>query len=293
MPLTATRPSFFMPDPQKLQRVIKKTADNNGNVDLANLDASMDIADKLDEVVEAVKDRPEPPEVQKIEIVNEKEIPDLAKAFFSMLKGDKGDQGEPGEEGKPGKDGEQGVQGKSGSQGPRGEQGERGADGEDGDDGRDGRDGRDGKDGEQGSPDTGEDIRKKLESLKPGDQLDAKYIKNIDQYSRIIIQERGPGGKGFVETPLKAGANISITRDATGALVITGTSGGGSANVIFGEVVAGSSTTFTLSQTPSGTISVSANGQVLKLTQDYTIVGAVITTLSSWSAGAVIADYKY
>lgn len=76
-------------------------------------------------------------------------------------------------------------------------------------------------------------------------------------------------------------------------VTISVTGGGGSANIIFGEVVAGSSNTFTLAHTPSGTISLSANGQVLTLTTDYTISGAVITTISSWSTGSVLASYKY
>ncbi len=63
--------------------------------------------------------------------------------------------------------------------------------------------------------------------------------------------------------------------------------------VVFGEVVAGSNTTFTLAHTPSGTISLAANGQVLTLTIDYTIAGAIITTLSPWSAGTVVASYQH
>ena len=64
-------------------------------------------------------------------------------------------------------------------------------------------------------------------------------------------------------------------------------------NIIFGEVVSGSNTSWTLSHVPSGTIGLAANGQVLILTVDYTISGANITTLSTWSAGTVVADYQY
>ena len=69
--------------------------------------------------------------------------------------------------------------------------------------------------------------------------------------------------------------------------------GGGSGNVVFGEVVSGNTNTFTLAHTPAGTISLSANGQVLNLTTDYTIVGATITTVNPWSAGDLIAGYTY
>lgn len=72
-----------------------------------------------------------------------------------------------------------------------------------------------------------------------------------------------------------------------------GNGGGGGNTVVFGEVVAGATNTFTLANTPSGTIFLAANGQVLRLTEDYTIVGAVITTVAAWSAGEVIAAYQY
>lgn len=88
-----------------------------------------------------------------------------------------------------------------------------------------------------------------------------------------------------------AGVNSSYNNGQVTANIPGG--GGGTANIIFGEVVAGSATTFTLSQIPVGTVSLAANGQVLKLAEDYTIAGAVITTLSPWSAGSVIASYQY
>lgn len=91
-----------------------------------------------------------------------------------------------------------------------------------------------------------------------------------------------------------SGAGVSGSVDGNGNVTENIPGGGsGGANIIFGEVVAGSSTTFTLAHTPVGTISLVANGQALTLTVDYTIVGAVITTLSPWSAGTVLADYQY
>lgn len=82
------------------------------------------------------------------------------------------------------------------------------------------------------------------------------------------------------------------TVDANGNVTETITGGSGT-SAVFGEVVSGSVTTFTLAHTPAGTISLAANGQVLTLGTDYTISGAVITTSSSWSAGTVIANYQY
>lgn len=63
---------------------------------------------------------------------------------------------------------------------------------------------------------------------------------------------------------------------------------------VFNEVVAGGTNTFTLDNTPVvGTVRVYGNGQRLTPTVDYTITGAVITTISSWSAGQILADYNY
>lgn len=78
-----------------------------------------------------------------------------------------------------------------------------------------------------------------------------------------------------------------------GSAITENIPGSGTGNEVTGEVVSGSGTTFTLAHTPSGTVSVYANGQRLTLTVDYTIVGAVITTGQSWATGTVLADYSY
>lgn len=84
----------------------------------------------------------------------------------------------------------------------------------------------------------------------------------------------------------------SLTGDGTGSNPLK-VAAGAMGNTIFGEVVAGGTNTFTLAHIPVGTIFLAANGQVLTLSTDYSIVGAVITTVSSWSAGTVIAAYSY
>jgi len=72
---------------------------------------------------------------------------------------------------------------------------------------------------------------------------------------------------------------------------------GGSSSLgtqIYGEMVSGSGTSWTLAQTPnSGTLRLYANGQRLALTTDYTISAATITTVLSWVAGTLLADYSY
>jgi hypothetical protein len=64
---------------------------------------------------------------------------------------------------------------------------------------------------------------------------------------------------------------------------------------VINEVVAGSGTTFTLANTPI-TGSVKLFGAGARLTpgggNDYTISGATITTVNSYSAGQLLADYN-
>ncbi len=62
---------------------------------------------------------------------------------------------------------------------------------------------------------------------------------------------------------------------------------------VIGEVVAGSGTNWILGATPTAnTTRIFVNGQRLKETTDYVQVGAGITTLQSWSAGTMLADYN-
>lgn len=63
---------------------------------------------------------------------------------------------------------------------------------------------------------------------------------------------------------------------------------------VYNEVVAGATNTFTLDNSPiTGTVRVYGNGQRLTPTIDYTIADDVITTISSFSAGQILADYNY
>jgi hypothetical protein len=70
--------------------------------------------------------------------------------------------------------------------------------------------------------------------------------------------------------------------------------GGGGNTFVYNEVVSGSGTSWTLANTPIvGMQAIYANGQRLTPTVDYTISGANITTVDSWSAGTVLADYQH
>lgn len=95
-----------------------------------------------------------------------------------------------------------------------------------------------------------------------------------------------------------AGAGISGSYNPTtgrATETVTG-GGGGSGTPVVGEIVPGSGTTYTLAHTPlAGTLAVYINELRKPSTPgvDYTLSGAVITTVQSWGTGDVIADYSY
>lgn len=60
------------------------------------------------------------------------------------------------------------------------------------------------------------------------------------------------------------------------------------------EIVSGSGTTFTLAHTPTaGSEHIFAGRNRLYPITDYTISGAIVTTILSWSTGDILADYRY
>lgn len=107
-------------------------------------------------------------------------------------------------------------------------------------------------------------------------------------FNRFVARGSLRGG-GDVVT---AGSNVTITTNADGKKVIASTGGSGG-NFTENEVVAGSGTAFTLAATPTaGSVKLYALGQRIVLATDYSIVGTAITTVSSWSAGQIVADYR-
>ena len=71
--------------------------------------------------------------------------------------------------------------------------------------------------------------------------------------------------------------------------------GGGAVSFVDNEIVSGSATTFTLANTPTvGSVHVYGSGQRLTpgAGNDYTISGSTITTVNSYSAGSILADYR-
>jgi hypothetical protein len=107
-------------------------------------------------------------------------------------------------------------------------------------------------------------IVEKINTGKEKDlKIEAKQITGLPDFTREVIREVGGG---FIETPLKAGANIAITKDAQGANVISGSSGGGTWGSITGTITAQTDLTtylganyYPLSSNPAGYLT-SLNG---------------------------------
>ncbi len=142
---------------------------------------------------------------------------------------------------------------------------------------------------------TAEEIRNKLENLTGEERLDASAIKNLPKATgnvERIIEGRGPlWGLSDVDM---SGILIGQSIKWDGVRWIPYTPSAGGNTVVYNEIVSGSATTFTLAHTPaSGTLRLYANGQRLQPTTDYSLAGAIITTVLSWDTGTLTADYEY
>lgn len=234
-------------------------------------------------------------EIHSLEDKIDAEIPSI-KEVISRVKGETGEKGKDGSDGKDGKDGEKGKDGKNGLNGKDGKDGRDGKPGRDGNDGKDGRDGRDGGEGKDGSPDTAENIKKKLESLSGDDRIDASAIKNLPKATHTVIESGFRAGA--METPIKDSTGALLSKDASGAWKLPPISQGSglvAANFVFNEVPSGSGTSFSLANTPTaGTVQLYRGGarQQPGVGKDYTISGANITLAVGLSSGEVLlADY--
>lgn len=228
--------------------------------DLAVYEELIDINDTIDEIESAIEDFP-----------------------FDEIKISKGEKGDKGDQGDKGDKGDQGIAGKDGRDGRDGRDG---LDGEDGEDGLDGIDGQPGKDGKDGSPDTGAQIVNKINALPttPENQIDASHIRNLPRMVQNVVQAPG----GFIETPIKAGSNITVAKDAFGAWVINSTASGsgGSGGGLFAiqsvsGTINGSNKVFTISTAFSGKSFIDLNGQMLAEDTDYTVSGTTVTYVTA------------
>lgn len=158
--------------------------------------------------------------------------------FKVALPGPKGDKGDKGDTGPQGPEGMEGPMGPVGPQGPQGEQGIPGTPGPAGKDGKDGIDGSI----KEISP---QEVRDLLELLQGDERFDAKYIKNLPTgVIERIIEKQG----GFIETPIKGGSNVTVTKDVSGAWVISSSD----ANTFTGSLATGQIAVGTASNTIGG-----------------------------------------
>jgi len=224
-----------------------------------------DAQDKHEELKKIASEAPKlPPEI-------------LAK--IKAVKGEKGDKGDAfvGSQGAKGDKGDKGDVGKQGLQGIQGLKGDKGDKGKDGKDGRDGRNGKDGKDAENINIE---------EIVKPINEKISSGMAKIDGRIKLVDQRWHGSGLSKVTT------DSTLTGLGTGASPLSVVNSSG-ITFVENEVVSGSGTTFTLANTPVAlSVHVYGAGQRLVLTTDYTISGKIITTVNSWNATDIVADYR-
>lgn len=162
----------------------------------------------------------------------------------ATVKGDKGDQGDKGERGFS-LAGPPGPQGKEGKEGPPGKTaiGPPGPPGES-------IIGPPGPSGTDGSPDTPEEVRGKLQSLKGEERLDASAIKNLPvlrtetRLPEISLFGSRPGGAHHLQVTINgvnigqdikrldfAGAGVVVERVGDGNAVVTISGGAGGTSI--------------------------------------------------------------
>lgn len=90
-----------------------------------------------------------------------------------------------------------------------------------------------------------------------------------------------------------AGKTYSLVLGITAKMITDIAAQTGNGIPVENEIVSGSGTSWTLANTPVlGSVKLYAGGIRLTPTGDYTISGTTITTASSYSTGALTADYR-
>lgn len=155
---------------------------------------------------------------------------------------------------------------------------------------QDGEDGQDGEDADEELiieevlkkiPKQELDAKELVDKINNGSELiDASKIKNLPQ---PVINHISHGAVGQVETKLKAGSNVTITTDVTGAKVINST--GGSTATFYTEtpsgLIDGANKTYTVANSITMVMVFAINGQFLHPTTDYTVSGTTITMVNA------------
>lgn len=243
------------------------------------------ILEKLDELKPK-----EAPEKMKMELVNEPN--DLAKAFFSMLRGEKGEQGEKGEAGEKGADSEvPGIQGEKGEKGEKGDIGKPGKDGRDGMDGKDGENGKDGKDGKDA------DEKKILEKLKEK-EIHIKEVRGVDEVLQQVGNSFLQQAKGFVSKTLSGMADVLAPNPTNGQVLSWDatlkkwkpTTSSGSGIVV--SVVGGSGISVD-STDPANPIVAATGGGFTKLTATGTIDGSNKAFVFTQKPTYIVSDHAW
>jgi hypothetical protein len=165
----------------------------------------------------------------------------------------------------------------------------------------------DGKPGKDGSPDTATQIATKLNTLKQVIEPEV-IIGLLDKLSRIeteiaaVRRNKKKGGKETMDhgggDTVRAGTNITITRNADGTTTISSTASGGSsiATEALTGTQAGTSVTLDLTQlshTYTGILLIMRNGQILTPTTSWSRVGDVITILNASASNTFLVQYTY
>lgn len=141
-----------------------------------------------------------------------------------------------------------------------------------------------------------ETVRDLLETLKDEDRLDASAIKNLPEAvvnnHRVIASATALWHLMDVDV---AGISVGQSIKWDGVRWIPFTPAGGTSTPVYNEVAGGSGTAFTLAHTPTSSdiVRVYARGQRILSPGGYSISGANITTVDSWSAGDITVDYEY
>lgn len=153
------------------------------------------------------------------------------------------------------------------------------------------KDGKNGKDGINTDPETVVELIKEKKLIK------AEHIDGLEQtaeslFDRIDRRRGRPYLHGGGDT-VKAGTNVTLTRNNDGTVTISAT--GSSVTSVYNEIVGGSGTTFTLAFVPTvGSQMLYIRGQrITPGLTTYSILGKVITTIDTLAAGDVVADYTY
>ena len=161
--------------------------------------------------------------------------------------------------------------------------------------------GEDGEDGEDGKTPTKDELLALIKPLIPepikgekGDSgtagINGRSVVGWGAHPLNVYDSNGTAIDNVTRHIKFTGATVSRSPDGVVTVAVSGSAG----TAVYGEVVAGSANTFTLAHTPTvGTVRIYANGQRILPTTDWTIVGAVISTVSSWSTGSISADYSY